>query len=241
MVQTTMFSPSPRALQLNFHFSPSLATNQKLFSRGLVRINTKAWRHSMFLSSKPVLKDGALSIGGKDALTGVPDNVVVTPLTNSSAFVGATSVDESSRLVFKLGVIQDIRLLCLFRFKMWWMIPRVGNSGSDVPVETQMLLLEASKGQDLEDSNETSYIVFLPIIDGDFRSSLQGNSSNELEFCVESGDPAIVTSQSLKAVFVNSGNHPFDLMQESMKILEKYTGTFAHRESKQATELTNYI
>ena len=35
--------------------------------------------------------------------------------------------------------------------------------------------------------------------------------------CVLIGDPAIVTSQSLKAVFVNSGDHPFDLMQESMK------------------------
>lgn len=68
------------------------------------------------------------------------------------------------------------------------MIPRVGSSGSDIPVETQMLLMEASKGQDLEDSDETSYIVFLPVIDGEFRSSLQGNSSNELEFCVESGN-----------------------------------------------------
>ena len=64
------------------------------------------------------------------------------------------------------------------------MIPRVGNSGSDIPVETQMLLLEVGKGQD---SYETSYVVFLPILDGEFRSSLQGNSSNELEFCVESG------------------------------------------------------
>ncbi|XP_060964403.1 probable galactinol--sucrose galactosyltransferase 2 isoform X2 [Cannabis sativa] len=110
------------------------------------------------------------------------------------------------------------------------MIPRVGNSGRDIPVETQMLLLEVGKGQD---SDETSYVVFLPIIDGEFRSSLQGNSSNELEFCVESGDPSIVTSQSLRAVFVNSGNHPFDLIKESMKILEKYKGTFTHRESKQ--------
>lgn len=111
MIQTTLlFSPSPRALQLNFQVSPFLANNQKIFSRGFLRINTKTWKHSMFLSTKPVLKDGALSIGGKDALTGVPDNVVVTPLTNSSAFVGATSDDESSRHVFKLGVIRYVRL-----------------------------------------------------------------------------------------------------------------------------------
>ncbi len=64
-------------------------------------------RKSMFLNAKPVLKDGTLSINGKEALTGVPDNVVVTPLTDSSAFVGATSTeDATSRHVFKLGVIQ---------------------------------------------------------------------------------------------------------------------------------------
>ncbi|KAM6585512.1 hypothetical protein CsatB_012514 [Cannabis sativa] len=239
MIQsTTMFSSSPKTLQLNFHCSPFLASNQKLFSRGFVQFNSKSWRHSMFVNAKPVLKDGALSIGGKGALTNVPDNVVVTPFTNSSAFVGATSADESARHVFKLGVIRDVRFLSLFRFKLWWMIPRVGNSGRDIPVETQMLLLEVGKGQD---SDETSYVVFLPIIDGEFRSSLQGNSSNELEFCVESGDPSIVTSQSLRAVFVNSGNHPFDLIKESMKILEKYKGTFTHRESKQMPGMLDWF
>lgn len=78
--------------------------------------------------------------------------------------------------------------MCLFRFKMWWMIPRVGTSGSDIPIETQMLLLEAREGPEIDASDEkTSYIIFLPVLDGEFRSSLQGNSSNELQFCVESG------------------------------------------------------
>lgn len=72
------------------------------------------------------------------------------------------------------------------------MIPRVGNSGSDIPVETQMLLLEASKGPDSDDPNETCYVLFLPFLDGKFRSSLQGNSSDELEFCVESGNVIVL-------------------------------------------------
>ncbi|XP_052183133.1 probable galactinol--sucrose galactosyltransferase 2 isoform X2 [Diospyros lotus] len=190
-----------------------------------------AWRQSMFLNAKPLIKDGALRFNGKNAvLMGVPDNVLLTPCTDSSAFVGATnSPHSSSRLVFKLGTLtQDTRFLCLFRFKIFWMIPRVGNKGSDIPVETQMLLLEAR-----EPRGSVSYVLFLPVLDGQFRSSLQGNSANELEICVESGDPAVVASESLKAVFVNNGNNPFDLMTESMKILEKYSGTFAVRESKQ--------
>ncbi|KAF5201814.1 hypothetical protein FRX31_008599 [Thalictrum thalictroides] len=40
--------------------------------------------------------------------------------------------------------------------------------------------------------------------------------SNELDFYTLIGDPAVVTSESLEAVFVNSGNSPFDLVKESM-------------------------
>ncbi|XP_038712471.1 probable galactinol--sucrose galactosyltransferase 2 isoform X1 [Tripterygium wilfordii] len=235
-----MFS-SP-ALRLDYSLSFSLfARNRKQrlrVSRGSLSSNQK-WRHSMFVGAKPVLKDGTLSFSGQDVLTGVPANIVLTPLTDSSAYVGATSTQTSSRHVFKIGVIEDVRLLCLFRFKIWWMIPRVGTSGSDIPIETQMLLLEARQGEASEAS--TSYIVFLPLLDGKFRSSLQGNTFNELEICVESGDPSIVTSQSLKAVFVNYGDHPFNLMKESMKILVKQSGTFALRETKQIPGMLDWF
>lgn len=75
------------------------------------------------------------------------------------------------------------------------MIPRVGNSGSDIPIETQMLLLEAKEESALDGSNGSgSYILFLPVLDGEFRSSLQGNSANELELCLESGKRVICLS-----------------------------------------------
>ncbi|BAT87605.1 hypothetical protein VIGAN_05099400 [Vigna angularis var. angularis] len=226
-----MFSSLTKTPQLIF--SPLytfLAPPQRILSKGCCR----QWKHSMVVNAKTLLKDGILSVDGKDALRGVPENVVVTPFTASSAFIGASSADASSRLVFKLGVIQDVRLLCLFRFKIWWMIPRVGNSGSDIPVETQMLLLEARERMDSQSSKEqNSYIIFLPVLDGEFRSSLQGNSSNELELCVESGDPAVVASQSLNAVFINYGDHPFDLVKESIKLLSEHSGTFSQRETKQ--------
>ena len=61
----------------------------------------------------------------------------------------------------------------------------MGKSASDIPAETQMLLLESSSQ---EDGEEPNYIVFLPVLDGDLRSSLQGNSDNELEVCVETGN-----------------------------------------------------
>lgn len=80
---------------------------------------------------------------------------------------------------------RETRLLSLFRFKIWWMIPRVGSSAKDIPVETQMLLLEEPYSEEADEN--TAYVLFLPILDGEFRSSLQGNLANELEVCVESG------------------------------------------------------
>lgn len=75
------------------------------------------------------------------------------------------------------------------------MIPRVGNSGSEIPVETQMLLLEAREKSALHDDEDSSdaaaentfYILLLPVLDGQFRATLQGTSENELQFCIESG------------------------------------------------------
>lgn len=73
------------------------------------------------------------------------------------------------------------------------MIPSFGMAGCDVQIETQFLLLEARDESSIHDENSkttsenTFYILFLPVLDGLFRTTLQGTSANELEFCDESG------------------------------------------------------
>lgn len=66
--------------------------------------------------------------------------------------------------------------------------------GSNIPVETQFLLLEArEESLNSDDSSQKSstteifYILFLPSLEGSFRSSLQGTMVNELQLCIESG------------------------------------------------------
>ncbi|PIA30595.1 hypothetical protein AQUCO_05500126v1 [Aquilegia coerulea] len=68
------------------------------------------------------------------------------------------------------------------------MIPRVGNSGSDVLIETQMLLLESKEQAGIDNEESVSYVLLLPVLDGEFGSSLQGNSAKELQVCIESGE-----------------------------------------------------
>ena len=89
------------------------------------------------------------------------------------------------------------------------MIPRVGKSGSEIPLETQMLLLEAREQSALHDeissdtnyTENTFYILLLPVLEGQFRTSLQGTPANELQFCVESGSLALLLASFFPLVF----------------------------------------
>lgn len=85
--------------------------------------------------------------------------------------------------------------MSLYRFKLWWMTQWMGTCGFDIPLETQYLLVEvpnslcldnARTGGDGLDKQEM-YVVFLPLLEGDFRAVLQGNEQNEMVICLESG------------------------------------------------------
>nr|XP_033513557.1 probable galactinol--sucrose galactosyltransferase 1 isoform X2 [Nicotiana tomentosiformis] len=81
----------------------------------------------MTITGGPIIKDECLTVRGKVVLTGVPENIVITSASSSSAFLGAKSMTISSHHVFNLGVLEDYKFLCLFIVKIWWMIPRVGK------------------------------------------------------------------------------------------------------------------
>ncbi|XP_051136757.1 probable galactinol--sucrose galactosyltransferase 2 [Andrographis paniculata] len=182
------------------------------------------------------VQDGTLIVNGKAVVVGVPSNIVVRQVFDdlpaaaaaaAAAFIGAASTSPSSRHVFRLGHFQECKYVSLFRHKIWWMIPRFGSLGKDIPIETQMLLLEET-----DPAGDTFYVLLLPVLEGKFRATLQGNSSNELELCVESGDEQIETMEVTESVLINSGRNPFELIKDSFKILEKCKGTFTNLVNK---------
>lgn len=86
---------------------------------------------------------------------------------------------------------RDCRFLCLFRFKLWWMTQRMGVSGRDVPLETQFMLVEVP-ASDGDGDDAPAYVVMLPLLEGQFRAALQGNDRDELQICIESGNPFLL-------------------------------------------------
>ncbi|KAJ0571613.1 putative galactinol--sucrose galactosyltransferase [Helianthus annuus] len=197
--------------------------------------------------------DRKLSVFGNPVLKDVHDNVFVTSSTGdgmiNGAFIGVRSEQTGSRMVFPVGKLEGLRFMCVFRFKLWWMTQRMGNCGQDIPTETQFLIVETSEGSHFGENNEIDdgshqsalYTVFLPILEGDFRAVIQGNSNNELEICLESGDPAVKEFEGSHLVFVAAGPDPFDVITNAVKSVERHLQTFSHRERKKMPNMLDWF
>uniref|UniRef100_A0A7N1A411 galactinol--sucrose galactosyltransferase n=1 Tax=Kalanchoe fedtschenkoi TaxID=63787 RepID=A0A7N1A411_KALFE len=189
--------------------------------------------------------DGNLVVLGKPVLTNVPGNVVVTPASGDGlidgAFIGIRSDQTGSRRVFPVGKLEGLRFICLFRFKLWWMTQRMGAFGQDIPFETQFMLVECSDGSSDDQDSDASYAVFLPILEGNFRTVLQGNEQNQLEICLESGDPAVEEFEGSHLVFLGAGSDPFDIITNAVKTVEQHLQTFSHRERKKMPDILNWF
>ncbi|KAK6151294.1 hypothetical protein DH2020_013929 [Rehmannia glutinosa] len=218
-------------------FGPASNFEKKKLKSLRVNSQTFTEREKMTVTPKICVNEGNLVVHGKTILTGVPDNIVLTPGSGvglmAGAFIGATASHSKSLHVFPVGVLEDVRFMCLFRFKLWWMTQRMGTCGKDIPLETQFMLVESKDTSEGEHEDiPTIYTVFLPLLEGQFRAVLQGNEKNELEICLESGDNAVETNQGNYLVYMHAGTNPFEVINQAVKAVEKHLQTFQHREKK---------
>ncbi|RXH76687.1 hypothetical protein DVH24_019575 [Malus domestica] len=188
----------------------------------------------MTVTAQISINDGNLVVHGKTILTGVPDNIILTPGTGvgllAGAFIGATAAHNKSLHIFPIG--------------LWWMTQRMGTCGKDVPLETQFMVVESKGGGDGGEDDESSpiiYTVFLPLLEGPFRSVLQGNERNEVEVCLESGDSAVQTNQGQCLVYMHAGTNPFEVITQAVKAVEKHMKTFVHREKKKLPSFLDWF
>lgn len=186
-------------------------------------------------------------VHGKTILSGVPDNIILTPGSGvglaAGAFVGATASDSKCLHVFPVGTLEGLRFMCCFRFKLWWMTQRIGKCGKDIPLETQFMIVESKDGtlEGEPDDSPTIYTVFLPLLEGQFRAVLQGNDRNEIEICLESGDTAVQTSEGFNLVYVHAGTNPYEVVNQAVKAVEKHMQTFRHREKKRLPSFVDWF
>ncbi|XP_066361500.1 probable galactinol--sucrose galactosyltransferase 6 [Miscanthus floridulus] len=105
------------------------------------------------------------------------------------------------------------------------MAQRMGEKGGDVPRETQFLLVE-SKGA-TGDEATAAYVVFLPLVEGAFRASLQGGTGDALELCVESKDSDTRAASFKRALFMGAAeSDPFAAISGAVAAAKSALRTF---------------
>ncbi|KAK9210215.1 hypothetical protein WN944_002585 [Citrus x changshan-huyou] len=204
------------------------------------------------MTIKPVVRiaERKLIVKDRTILTGVPDNLITTSGSTSGpvegVFIGAAFDEENSRHVLPIGALRDVRFLACFRFKLWWMAQKMGDHGSEIPLETQFLLVETKEGSHIEsddgnEDNQIVYTVFLPLIEGSFRACLQGNANDELELCLESGDSDTKASSFSHSLFVHAGTDPFGTITEAIRAVKLHLKTFRQRHEKKLPGIVDYF
>ncbi|XP_057966717.1 stachyose synthase [Malania oleifera] len=190
------------------------------------------------------LSDGKFSLKGVTLLSEVPSNVSFSrfsPVPNSSdaplplfqhvqsfshkgGFLGFKTEQPSDRIMNSLGKFTGRNFLSVFRFKTWWSTMWVGNSGSDLQMETQWVLLDVPETR--------SYVLIIPSIEEKFRSALHPGSDGHLMICAESGSTQVKSSSFDSIAYVHVSNNPYNLMKEAYSSLRVHLNTFRLREEK---------
>ncbi|KAK9130633.1 hypothetical protein Sjap_011120 [Stephania japonica] len=204
----------------------------------------------MTITPSVKISDRKLIVKDRLILSGVPENVISTSAAGSGSidgvFLGAQFQESKSRHLVSLGTLRDVRFMACFRFKLWWMAQRMGDRGRDVPMETQFLIAETKQGSHLElnesvEADQILYIVFLPLVEGPFRASLQGNAEDELEICFESGDEETKASTFTHSLFVSAGTDPFAAVTDAVRAVKLHLKSFRQRHEKKVPGIVDYF
>lgn len=180
-------------------------------------------------------ESGTLRIDGQHVLLeGLAPDVwtSITPKCDeesSSLFLKTKHSKESAQHEVTLGNLVTFRgLLACARLTRYWMGPAFGTSTSDIPLDTQFLLVEIEK--------DGQYALFLPLVDDGFRASLEyGGKNNEIKVVCysESGDACTTSEAGMRTLYVAVGSDPFALLKKGFQQVSDTTGTFRTLSQKQ--------
>ncbi|KAK6913670.1 LOW QUALITY PROTEIN: Glycosyl hydrolases 36 [Dillenia turbinata] len=138
----------------------------------------------------------------------------------NGAFLGLHVDKPQYRILNSIGRLVERKFLSIFRFKTWWSTMWVGSNGSDLQMETQLILLQ------LQEPNSNSYVLILPLIEGNFRAAIHPGNEGEVILCVESGSTQVKANSFSSCAYFHVGDNPFDLMRDAFTAIRVHLGTF---------------
>jgi raffinose synthase len=193
--------------------------------------DTTLFDDTILLHDELLLRDGELLLEGKVILTGLGADVTqAKSLNGDGTFLRFTAAKPQARHAFPIGGLAATqRFSACHRYEPYWMRAVAGTRGGEVPIETQFLLTERADGD---------CVVFVPLLDGDFRMALQGAGDNGLELVAESGDAATVTA-SVVGLYVQIGGDPYALVAEAAMAVQQHMNTGRLRAEKELPDFAD--
>ena len=155
-----------------------------------------------------------------------PDYMLKSVLSKSEngAFLGLSVREPQDRILNPIGKLLNRKFMSIFRFKTWWSTMWIGSNGSDLQMETQVILLQVPEFN--------SYALILPLIEGSFRSAIHPGPAGEVVLCVESGSTKVKGSSFSSCAYFHVGDNPYDLFRDAFAAVRVHLGTFRLLEEK---------
>lgn len=148
-------------------------------------------------------------------LFGEGDPALVVEAGAIGAFLSIRRAAPAARFATTLGELRGFRRgVALFRYEPFWMKPRAVTRLTDVPPDTQLLLVELESGD---------VGVVAPLLNEPFRVSLRG-SKDGLVAVADTGDPNLLGVEALLA-YVASGSSLHELMLDASAEVAKRLGS----------------
>ncbi|PIN07774.1 Galactinol--raffinose galactosyltransferase [Handroanthus impetiginosus] len=217
------------------------------------KISTYFQKRNVPSSRFSLSQDRQISVDGITLLCDVPTNITLSSFSSiphsshtdcsppqhilksvqsnveNGAFLGLSVNNPLDRILNPIGKFENRKFLSIFRFKTWWSTMWIGSSGSDLQMETQMVLLQVPE--------INSYVLILPLIEGSFRSSFHPGSNGEVVISAESGSTKVKGNSFVSIAYFHVGNNPYDLMRDALAAVRVHLGTFRLLEEKEPPKI----
>lgn len=204
----------------NTKLEPGQSKTGKIAPEAVIQTQAKIDGKKLLINNTEVLNDikGQIDI--------VPDEL------GNGVFLKATTRQANDYHEFNLGKISALhRFMCSYRKYPSFMDASAGDNKTSLPEEILSLLVEQTEGR---------YVIFLPIMDKLFRTSLRGNENGDLVLVAESGDPGVMGNE-VTALFVCEGTNPYKMMESAAKSVTRRMQTGRLRVDKPAPEFMDYF
>ena len=146
-------------------------------------------------------------------------------------FIYLTGDDKASYIEKCLGMPEGfVEFTAVHRNSVFFQSVTAGKKISDIPKETQWLLLSHDDG---------TYSVIVPIVAEPFRSALYGSDEGIVLYS-ETGDDAIAEKTALSA-YAARGEDPYTLMEKAAEEIAAVLPECGLRRNKKMPEFMNYF